>query len=78
MATALAGLGLDTGVDVDAVWRASELVDDHIGDEPVTPLAPRIAVRAAEHKMPPGLVAALDSQLVHWPPGTVWTRCWTS
>ncbi len=63
MATALAGLGLDTGVDVDAVWRASELVDEHIGDEPVTPLAPRIAVRAAEHKMPPGLVAALDSQL---------------
>ena len=63
MATALAGLGLDTGVDVDAVWRASELVDEHIGDEPVTPLAPRVAVRAAEHRMPPGLVAALDSQL---------------
>jgi oxaloacetate decarboxylase (Na+ extruding) subunit alpha len=63
MATALAGLGLDTGVDVEAVWRASELVDEHIGDEPVTPLAPRIAVRAAEHRMPPGLVAALDSQL---------------
>jgi oxaloacetate decarboxylase alpha subunit len=38
-------------------------VDEHIGDEPVTPLAPRIAVRAAEHKVPPGLVAALDTQL---------------
>jgi oxaloacetate decarboxylase alpha subunit len=63
MASALAGLGLDTGVDVDAVWRASELVDEHIGDEPVTPLAPRIAVRAAEHRLPPGLVAALDSHL---------------
>jgi oxaloacetate decarboxylase alpha subunit len=63
MASALAGLGLDTGVDVDAVWRASELVDEHIGDEPVTPLAPRIAVRAAEHRVPPGLVAALDSHL---------------
>jgi pyruvate/oxaloacetate carboxyltransferase len=47
MATALAGLGLDPGVDVEALWRASELVDEHIGDEPVTPLAPRIAVRAA-------------------------------
>jgi oxaloacetate decarboxylase alpha subunit len=63
MASALAGLGLDTGVDVDAVWRASDLVDEHIGDGPVTPLAPRIAVRAAEHRVPPGLVAALDSHL---------------
>jgi pyruvate/oxaloacetate carboxyltransferase len=54
LATALAGLGLDTGVDVDALWEASELVDEHIGDEPVTPLAPRIAVRAAEHTLPPG------------------------
>jgi oxaloacetate decarboxylase alpha subunit len=63
IARALAGLGLDTGVDVDALWRASELVDEHIGDEPVTPLAPRIAVRAAEHRLPPGLVAALDTHL---------------
>src|SRR5689334_16161805 len=63
LATALAGLGLDTGVDVPALWRASELVDEHIGDEPVTPLAPRIAVRAAEHRFPSGLVAALDAHL---------------
>jgi oxaloacetate decarboxylase (Na+ extruding) subunit alpha len=63
LATALAGLGMDTGVDVARLWQASELVDEHIGDEPVTPLAPRIAVRAAEHKVPPGLVAALDAQL---------------
>ena len=63
IAAALAGLGLDTGVDVEALWRASELVDERIGDEPVTPLAPRIAVRAAEHKVPSGLVAALDSHL---------------
>ena len=63
LATALSGLGLDTGVDVDTLWRASELVDEHIGDEPVTPLAPRISVRAAEHRVPPGLVAALDTQL---------------
>jgi oxaloacetate decarboxylase alpha subunit len=63
LATALLGLGLDTGVDVDTLWRASELVDEHIGDEPVTPLAPRISVRAAEHRVPPGLVAALDTHL---------------
>ena len=63
IATALKGLGLDTGVDVDALWRASDLVDEHIGDEPVTPLAPRIAVRAAEHRIPSGLVAALDAHL---------------
>jgi oxaloacetate decarboxylase alpha subunit len=63
ISTALSGLGLDTGVDIDALWRASELVDENIGDEPVTPLAPRIAVRAAEHRVPPGLVASLDTQL---------------
>src|SRR5205814_4973303 len=63
LSTALKGLGLDPGIDVDALWQASELVDEHIGDEPVTPLAPRIAVRAAEHRLPPGLVAALDAHL---------------
>ena len=63
LAASLAGLGLETGVDVDALWRASELVDEHIGDEPVIPLAPRIAVRAAEYRLPAGLVAALDQHL---------------
>ena len=63
LAEALAGLGLDCDVDVAALWTASDLVDEHIGDEPVTPLAPRVAVRAAEHDLPAGLVAALDSNL---------------
>src|SRR5438105_712430 len=63
LAEALAGLGAETGVDVAALWRASDIVDEHIGDEPVTPLAPRIAVRAAEHELPAGLVAALDTHL---------------
>jgi oxaloacetate decarboxylase (Na+ extruding) subunit alpha len=63
LASALAGAGLDTGVNIDALWRASELVDEHLGDEPVQPLAPRIAVRSAEHKLPAGLVAALDTRL---------------
>ena len=63
LAQALTGLGVDCDVDVDALWRASELVDEHIGDDPVTPLAPRIAARAAEHALPPGLVAALDAHL---------------
>ncbi|MBD0329453.1 MAG: acetyl-CoA carboxylase biotin carboxyl carrier protein [Thermoleophilia bacterium] len=63
LAQALAGLGLEDGVDVDALWRASDHVDEHIGDEPVPPLAPRIAVRAAEHALPAGLVAALDAHL---------------
>ena len=62
-ATALAGLGLDTGVDADRVWEASDLVDEFIGDEPVTPTAPRVATLAAEHRLPPGLVAALDIHL---------------
>jgi oxaloacetate decarboxylase alpha subunit len=63
LAEALAGLDLDCSVDVSALWAASDLVDEHIGDEPVTPLAPRIAVRAAQHDLPASLVAALDSNL---------------
>jgi oxaloacetate decarboxylase alpha subunit len=62
-AQAFAGLGLDPGIDLAALWRAAELVEEHVGDEPVAPLAPRIAVRAAQHKVPVGLVAALDTQL---------------
>jgi oxaloacetate decarboxylase alpha subunit len=62
-AQALAGVGLDTGVDLQRLWDASDLVDEHIGDEPVSPLPPRVAVRAAQHKLPVGLVAALDVQL---------------
>ena len=63
LAEALAGLGLECTIDVSALWRASDVVDEHIGDEPVTPLAPRIAVRAAQHDLPASLVAALDSNL---------------
>jgi len=63
LAEALAGLGLDCDIDVAALWEASDVVDEHIGDEPVTPLAPRIAVRAAQHDLPASLVAALDSNL---------------
>ena len=38
-------------------------MDEFIGDDPVTPLAPRIAVRAAQHELPAGLVAAIDTRL---------------
>ena len=62
-AQALAGLGLSTGIDMDKLWEAADLVDEHIGDEPVAPVAPRIAVRAAQQKLPVGLVGALDQQL---------------
>src|SRR4029079_6366009 len=44
-AEALAGRGLECSVDVSALWAASDLVDEHIGDEPVNPLAPRTAGR---------------------------------
>ena len=60
---ALEGLGRPTGVDVARLWEASDVVDEHIGDEPLAPLAPRIAVRAAEYDLPAGLVAALDVHL---------------
>ena len=45
------------------LWKAAGLVDEQIGDEPVTPLAPRVAVRAAAHNLPAGLVGALDAHL---------------
>jgi oxaloacetate decarboxylase (Na+ extruding) subunit alpha len=63
VASALGGLGLDTGVNTESLWQASDLVDEHISDQPVIPLAPRIATRAAEHSLPPGLVAAIDLHL---------------
>jgi oxaloacetate decarboxylase (Na+ extruding) subunit alpha len=63
LAQSLAGLDLDPGVDVSTLWRGSELVDEALGDEPVPPLSPRVAVRAAEHRLPAGLVAELDQQL---------------
>src|SRR5919205_1000118 len=63
LAEALTGLGLECTVDVAELWEASDVVDEYIGDEPVTPLAPRIAVRAAQHDLPASLVAALESNL---------------
>jgi oxaloacetate decarboxylase (Na+ extruding) subunit alpha len=60
---ALLGLGLECDIDIAKLWEASDVVDVHIGDEPVTPLAPRVAVRAAQHDLPASLVAALDANL---------------
>jgi len=62
-ASALAGAGMDSGVDVETLWQAAEIVDEFIGEDPVTPLASRIAVRAAQHELPAGLVAAIDTRL---------------
>ena len=63
LASALAGAGMETGVSVETLWQAAEIVDEFIGDDPVTPLAPHIAVRAAQHELPAGLVAAIDTRL---------------
>jgi oxaloacetate decarboxylase alpha subunit len=63
LAEALAGTGLDPGVDLDVLWRATDLVDEHIGDELVTPLVPRIAVLAARHDVPASVVAGIDQAL---------------
>jgi oxaloacetate decarboxylase alpha subunit len=63
LAQALPAPDRESGLDVRVLWRCCDIVDEHIGDEPVTPLAPRIAVRAAEYAFPAGLVAALDAHL---------------
>jgi oxaloacetate decarboxylase alpha subunit len=63
LAESLEGLGLAPGLDPEKLWQASDLIDEYIGDEPVSQVAPRIAVRAAEYDLPAGLVAALDVHL---------------
>ena len=63
LSQSLAGIGLETGVDLATLWEACELVDAELGDAPVPPLSPRDAVRAAEHRLPAGLVASLDDRL---------------
>jgi oxaloacetate decarboxylase alpha subunit len=63
LAEALSGAGLDPGVDVDSLWEATDLLDEHIGDELVTPLVPRIAVLAARHDVPASVVAGIDHSL---------------
>jgi oxaloacetate decarboxylase (Na+ extruding) subunit alpha len=63
LAEALGGIGLDPGVDVDALWEATDLLDEHIGDELVTPLVPRIAVLAARHDVPASVVAGIEQSL---------------
>jgi oxaloacetate decarboxylase (Na+ extruding) subunit alpha len=60
---ALSGTGLGPGIDVDRLWEATDLVDEHIGDELVTPLVPRIAVLAARHDIPASVVAGIDHSL---------------
>jgi oxaloacetate decarboxylase (Na+ extruding) subunit alpha len=63
LSQSLEGIGLDTGVDLDTLWHGAKLVDTALGDEPVPPLSPRVAVRAAAHNLPAGLVTELDAQL---------------
>ena len=63
LARSLEGIGQEVSIDVGRLWQACELVDALLGEEPVTPLSPRVAVRAAEHQLPAGLVAELDSNL---------------
>ncbi|CAB4694458.1 MAG: acetyl-CoA carboxylase biotin carboxyl carrier protein [Actinobacteria bacterium] len=62
-AEAFAGIGADSGVDIDVLWEAAELVDEFIGDMAVAPLSPRIAVRSARLRIPLGIVAAIEAQL---------------
>jgi oxaloacetate decarboxylase alpha subunit len=63
VAESLQGLGHAPGLEVAKLWDAADVIDEWIGDEPVAPVAPRIAVRAAEYDLPAGLVAALEVHL---------------
>jgi oxaloacetate decarboxylase alpha subunit len=63
LAEALPGSGSNPGVDLDILWEATDLLDEHIGDELVTPLVPRIAVLAARHDLPASVVGGIDHAL---------------
>jgi oxaloacetate decarboxylase alpha subunit len=63
LSESLDGLGHTTNLDAAKLWDAADVIDEFIGDEPVAPVAPRIAVRAAEYDLPAGLVAALEVHL---------------
>ncbi len=63
LAQALAGIGHDPGVDIDVIWSAADLIDEHLGDLPISPLLPRVSVRAARRKLPVWLVSVVDAQL---------------
>jgi oxaloacetate decarboxylase alpha subunit len=63
LGSALAGAKMDSGINVETLWQAADMVDEFVGDDPVTPLAPHIAVRAAQHELPASLVAAIDTRL---------------
>src|SRR5262245_16728352 len=63
LAESLEGLGRAAGLQTDGLWEAADVIDEFIGDEPVSPVVPRIAVRAAEYDLPTGLVAALEVHL---------------
>ena len=63
LAQALAGIGHDPGVEVERLWEAADLVDEHIGDMAITPLVPRVSVKAARRRLPFGLVSVIDAQL---------------
>jgi oxaloacetate decarboxylase alpha subunit len=63
LAESLQGLGHAAGLETGKLWEAADVIDEWIGDEIVAPLAPRIAVRAAEYDLPAGLVAALEVHL---------------
>ncbi len=60
---ALVGPEAAAAIDPARLWEAADLIEEHLGNEPVAPVAPRIAVRAAEYDLPAGLVAALDVHL---------------
>ncbi|MFQ5425937.1 MAG: hypothetical protein ACE5EV_02530, partial [Gaiellales bacterium] len=64
LAETLAGLDLDTGVDVDRLWEAARMIADALERVDVpTSLPPAATVRAARHGLPNALIAGLASAL---------------
>ena len=63
LADTLEGLGTPTGVDTDTLWRAVALIGDALDGAESTSLAPSVAAKAAQRRIPTWLVEQLANAL---------------
>jgi oxaloacetate decarboxylase alpha subunit len=63
---AMDGLDVPHGIDLEASWRVSRAIDEHITSHmPALPVPPRITLRTAYNRVPVGVVTELDARLRH-------------
>lgn len=63
LAETFASLGMETGIDVEALWHADSLVAEALDEAPTLGLSPGLASHAARRGVPIGVVADLAAAL---------------